>query len=96
MSSLKNIGISGLPQELHDCIIDHLRDDRATLRVCALTTQRWPRRSYMYLYEQVKILGTEIDNKGRFTDHEIAQHVRKVTFVRLKAFRLTIQTICGF
>ncbi|KAI8980101.1 hypothetical protein BD414DRAFT_516553 [Trametes punicea] len=42
-----------LPAELDDLILDHLRDDRRTLRACALTCSGWLPRAHYHLFRSI-------------------------------------------
>jgi len=44
-----------LPPELVDCIIDHLRDDPATLHSCALVNSTWLPASRYHIFRRVSI-----------------------------------------
>ncbi|KAJ8488300.1 hypothetical protein ONZ45_g14009 [Pleurotus djamor] len=41
---------SALPQDVYDNVIDHLRDDKPTLKACSLVTSAWSRTSQKHLH----------------------------------------------
>ncbi|KAJ8520700.1 hypothetical protein ONZ45_g2546 [Pleurotus djamor] len=41
---------SALPQDVYDNVIDHLRDDKPTLKACSLVTSAWSRTSHKHLH----------------------------------------------
>lgn len=48
-----------LPQEVYDLIIDHLHNDRLSLRYCALVSRRWVYRSHAHFFYFL-ILGNKL------------------------------------
>ena len=47
-----SVSSSRLPQELVDTIIDELKNNGASLRVCSLISKLWVYRSRKYLHQQ--------------------------------------------
>ncbi len=54
-----NTNQRALPQELVDCVIDHLHGDRPTLKACALVSKSWTPSSYIHLFHFVHIAGAD-------------------------------------
>lgn len=47
--------VTAIPQELLDSVIDHLKDDKASLRACSLSQRAWLNRSWKHLHYHVSI-----------------------------------------
>lgn len=46
-----------LPQELVDWIVDHLHDDKPSLKACALVSKSWALSTYTHLFRSIHISG---------------------------------------
>ncbi|KAJ7479707.1 hypothetical protein FB451DRAFT_1556564 [Mycena latifolia] len=57
---------SGFPSELHDCIIDHLHDDRHTLATCSLVCIAWHASSTYHLFQNASTIRVHRQNFQRF------------------------------
>ncbi|KAK0462029.1 uncharacterized protein EV420DRAFT_142263 [Desarmillaria tabescens] len=49
----QDAGLSGLPHELIDAIVDENQDDRATLRACSLVNHSWTYSSQRHIFSRV-------------------------------------------
>ncbi|KAH9921470.1 uncharacterized protein B0H18DRAFT_561945 [Fomitopsis serialis] len=47
--------LPGLPVELHERILEHLQDERRTLRMCSLTCRAWVFFAQRHLFRKVRI-----------------------------------------
>lgn len=70
-----------LPQELTDQIVDHLSDDKRTLRICALICRMFVRRSREHLFHEIALSHSPFDVNflDVFSHSQVALHsVRKL------------------
>ena len=75
-----------LPTELTDVIIDHLHNDKLSLRNCALVSNAWLNSSRYHLFYAIRVRG-ELPRRS-FTDFvifigstpRIRDHIRELTF----------------
>lgn len=68
-----------LPQELLDVIIDWLKDDKPTLRNCALVAQAWRPRSQVHIHHTLKVSSRECCQRAEhlYADAFLASCIRE-------------------
>ena len=73
-------GMSSLPQEIMDYIIDYAQDSRSALWTCSLTCKSWVPRSSRHLLRRVVIYGDDLGDFAR-SHARFSECVVKLTIV---------------
>lgn len=75
-------GISDLPQEVQNIIIDYLEDNKASLKSCALSMRCWLNQCCQHLHRVAYVTGISQDDTDRYTGttSEVAQYVQEVRY----------------
>ncbi|KAI0784845.1 hypothetical protein C8Q75DRAFT_777824 [Abortiporus biennis] len=67
-----------VPQEILDAIIDHLKDDKRTLRACCLVSRSWVSRSQGHIHYETGVSWLWSYDPSRYSSPNIASLVRKL------------------
>lgn len=71
--------VTALPNETIDAIIDHLHNDKHSLRACSLTCNGWLPSSRHHLFSEIRLTPSNVHEFRRMLDsssHDIASIVR--------------------
>ena len=82
-----------LPSEILDLIVDHLRDERTTLKACCVTSKSWVPRARKHLFARIQFHARERPIESwiqAFPDpsNSLAHHPRTLSFGRQDASTL--------
>lgn len=76
--------LATMPQELLDCVIDHLHDDSASLRACALSHRAWLPQSWRHLHHHVSIDASRPSHKSpRYSFGHSLEYIQSLELVHL-------------
>ena len=90
-----------LPPELLDIIVDHLRNQPATLKVCCIVSISWVSRTRMYLFACIRFRPPKRSVelwKQSFPNpsNSLAHHTRTMTFLEPESAVLVNPDITGW
>lgn len=73
--------------------IDHLRDEPASLKACALTSRSWTYRSQTHLHRTILVICRRNVDPDRYSSPHVARLVRNLKIVDLPPFQPGLPTI---
>ena len=84
MAPTRTPSLAAMPQELLDCVIDHLHDDKASLRACALSHRAWLPQSWRHLHHHVSIDASHPTHKSsRYSFGHSLEYIQSLELIHL-------------